>query len=319
MKPVWKPLLVTVAAGALAACSSGSGDDGTGRISVAVTDAPVDDATRVMVEFTGVELQPQDGERVVIDFEQPRQIDLLALTGANSDALIDDEVPAGPYNFMLLKVNAARQTMDSFIEFENGSFSLFVPSGAQQGLRLVSGFTVAAGGRTDFTVDFDLRKSIHRPQGPPGEGNDDFFLRPALRLVDNAEVGHLAGTVLEEIAGAETCSPAVYVYDGHDATPGDVCTDCENGEAENGDEVVDRPLTTTLVQFDDQDMVWEYEVGFLLAGPYTAALTCDSAADDPETDDTLVFVDQRNVDIVAGETAIMDFDTLPDDDEDEDE
>ncbi len=69
-------LLAMVAASAtLLACNSGSSGGSsssggeTGQVSLAVTDAPVDDAVEVVVRFTHVELQPADGDRVRIDFD----------------------------------------------------------------------------------------------------------------------------------------------------------------------------------------------------------------------------------------------------------
>lgn len=69
----------------LAACDSG-GDD-TGSVSVGVTDAPVDGATNVWVEFTGVTLKHKhEGKgEISFDFTTPRVIDLLALQGDASE------------------------------------------------------------------------------------------------------------------------------------------------------------------------------------------------------------------------------------------
>lgn len=54
----------------------GSGTEGsrtvTGLMSLAVTDAPIDKAKKVVIRFTHIELQPvDDGERVVIHFDDP--------------------------------------------------------------------------------------------------------------------------------------------------------------------------------------------------------------------------------------------------------
>jgi len=126
----------------LVACGGGGTTDsnnnlttqsGTGLMSLAVTDAPIDKAEKVVIRFTHVELQPvDDGERVVIYFDEPttdqelvgppegetetspevavqdvdseatqktvREIDLLTLQGENSEFLFEEvEVPAGNY------------------------------------------------------------------------------------------------------------------------------------------------------------------------------------------------------------------------------
>jgi hypothetical protein len=116
----------------LVACGGGGSTDGgsnlttqsgTGLMSLAVTDAPpIDRRQTRVVEFTHIELQPaDDGERVVICLDQdpaylldasggeascplpdePREIDLLALQGEESEFLFEGvEVPAGNYDWI---------------------------------------------------------------------------------------------------------------------------------------------------------------------------------------------------------------------------
>lgn len=277
----------------LSACN-GSGSD-TGSMSLAVTDAPIDNATQVVVQFDGVELKPADGKIESFDFSEPKQIDLLAQQGGNSATLLDGvEVPAGDYNWIRLKITAESGKTDSYIKFADGAtYPLYIPSGAQTGLKLVSGFTVPAGGSADFTIDFDLRKSVHLP----GSSGADYMLKPALRLVDNVEVGSISGTVSNSLATQQGCTPAVYVYSGADATPGDV-NDSDTGT---------QPITTAQVTMDDATGNYTYKAGFLTAGDYTAAFTCDAGQDDPSTVDTLNFTGTTNATVTANETTTVDF------------
>ncbi len=277
----------------------GGGDGGTGTLTLSVTDAPVDGASAVVVEFTGVELKPAGGERVVFDFDSPRQIDLLALQGGASTPLLDGvEVPAGDYNWIRLAVNAELDVLDSYVELGGGArISLFIPSGAETGLKLHSGFTVAQGGIADFTIDFDLRKSVHDPVGQP-----DFHLRPSLRLVDNLEVGSVSGTVSSELVTDAGCTNginhdmgnAVYIYAGAGATVDDV------GSA-------NEPLASAIVSLDPDTQEYRYEIGFVAAGSYTVAFTCQAADDDPVTDDAITFVGAADIGVTAGFDTIHDF------------
>lgn len=279
---------------ALTGC--GGDDDGWGTISLGVTDAPVDSASRVVVEFTGVELKFADGGIENFQFDSPRQIDLLALHGGGSELLLDDEqVPAGHYEWIRLSVNADQTGSTSFIEYDDGNiFPLFIPSGNQAGLRLVSGFDVPAGGSADFTIDFDLRRSIVRP---PGLG-PNHILRPALRLVDNSEIGSIAGTVDQALifpASGDECGPAVYVYEGTDVEPVEVTEDAG-------------PLTTALVELEDPTGEYRYRAGFIGAGEYTVAFTCEADVDDAASEDGITFVGgAANVTVVAGGEAVVDF------------
>lgn len=287
----------------LAACngaSSGGGTSGSGSMSLAVTDAPVDQANAVVVQFSGVALKPAIGEEIIFNFDAPRTIDLLRLQRGNSADLLDNQsVPAGRYESMRLLVNAQRNTADSYIVLADGSqHSLFIPSGSQAGLRLVSGFTVPLNGSASFTIDFDLRKSVVSPQAP----GSDFFLRPTLRIVDNGEVGNIAGTIDAATLGDVSCrdpdpaqnSNIVYVFAGADVAPDDV------------DGGIPDPVTTARAGADNNGL-FTYRAAFLPPGDYTIAFTCQAADDEPDREDALVFLGTRTVTVAVNTTTAADF------------
>lgn len=316
---VTRNLLAAACVISLAACGGGGGggDDGSssgqGQVSVGVTDAPVDGAERVVVEFTGIELKPKSGAPIEFNFTPPMQIDLLALQGDEFEPLlVAQQVPAGEYNWMRLKLNdndcaampPGADPSGSFIELSGGGIeALHVPSGSETGLKLVSGFTVAAGGLTEFTVDFDLRKSVVKPTG-----QSCHYLKPALRVVDNAMVGTIRGTVDAALLSDSGCSDAdpltgnaVYLFQNADVPPDDV-----DGTAPD-------PLTSALVNFNTASGEFEYEIGFVLAGPYTVALTCEADLDNPEVDDSAVvnFLQSGNVTVTADTVSTHDFAAAP--------
>ncbi len=308
---MYRILGITIVAAALAGCGSSSGD-GDGRFSLAVTDAPVDEAEEVVVTFTGVELQGGD-EPLSFTLDQPVALDLLTLQGDRSAFLVDGEpIPPGQYSHILLQVDALDQNCQnptgeeaSYVVIDGTRYPITVPSG---GLRINAPLTIAAGGQAAYTVDFDLRKSLAE-RGATGCYN----IRPtALRVVDNAEVGHLAGTVDQDLLSGESCAQAmepgqgsaVYVYSG-DVTPDDLDT--------SDDSNVD-PLVSALLEPvrdpDTQEVTgFSYNVGFLLTGSYTVALTCNAAADVSTEDnsDVVGFQQPGLVAISAGETSNYDF------------
>ena len=270
---------------------AGCGDPMYGTLNLAVTDAPVDGATAVVVTFDGVELQPMSGDRVSVVYDAPRQIDLLALQGGLAEPLLDGlTVPAGEYAWVRLMVGATRGSTESYIALDDGSIhSLYIPSGAESGLKLNGGMIVAAGGTADFTVDFDLRRSVHDPMG----GSSDYILRPTLRLVDDIQVGRITGTVDPLLLGP-ACSAAVYAYTGT-VTPDDV-----GGSGA-------QPISTAFVVTDATTGVSSYTLAFLPAGDYTVALTCMAAADAPSSDDAIVFNPVRQTSVSAGGTTTLDL------------
>ena len=289
----------------LGACGGDSSDDEEfGRMTLSITDSPVTDAEQVWVEFTGVEVKARDeGAPEVFDFDTPRQINLLALDGGGSEILLDDVLLlAGEYEWIRLKVNAGLDGSDSYVvTTSGGEVPIFIPSGNETGLKLVSGFTVGVGSIVDYTIDFDLRRSLTWASGL----GDVYTLKPALRLVDNLEVGVIAGTVGEPhrtLIAEGTCIPAVYVYTGAVDAPDDY------GSA------TAPPLASTAVKLDDITGDYGYRLAFVPAGSYTVALTCDADADMADTDeapDVVAFIDPQAVTVSAGVTATVNFPAGP--------
>ena len=291
----------------LGACSSSSSDNNndTGTLSLNITDAPVDGATEVVVQFSGVTLKPVGGEDIEFLFDDPatteietKTIDLLKLQGTLSQPLLESvEIPAGDYSQIRLHVNAEFDSvMDSFITLSGGGQEeLRVPSGSQNGLKLNTPFSVdASTSEAVYTIDFDLRKSIVNPVGQPGH-----FLKPSLRLVQNLDIGSISGTVAPALVTATECSGgnAVYVFAGSDATVDDIGSASE-------------PMTSALVKLDPVDG-YVYELGFMHAGEYTLAFTCQADQDfdigdvddlDGDANDNIVFFsDTINVTVEAGQ------------------
>ena len=298
-----KTLIIAGLALGLAACD-GSEPASSGSLNLNITDAPIDidKVERVVVEFSGVEIKPADGPAISFDFTEKCdadpalcQIDLLAYANGASVPLLDGEtVPSGQYNWLRLMVNAEPIVEDSYIDINGQRYELRIPSGAQTGLKLNRGFVVPAGGVADYTIDFDLRKSVHDPVGKP----EEYILRPTLRMVDNSKTGTLKGNVDASYFAGGDCSGAVYVFDGSVATPDD-----EDGEGIGGPD----PIASAMVA---DDGVYAYTVSFLQEGDYLIAFTCDALADDPAVDDdsgAVSFLGSTTVGINANDDTVYNF------------
>ena len=280
-------------------CGGGGGSAdasaGTGRLTLGITDAPVDDATAVVVKFTAIELKPEGGAAISIPLDPALSIDLLDLAGGSSrDLLVNREVPAGHYEWVRLLIEAQQNTPSSYIDISSGQrFPLFVPSGSESGLKLIRGFDVAVGSASNFTIDFDLRKSVI---APPGQA-PNYMLKPVLRIVDNLRVGMLQGTVAPALVPTG-CTPQVYVFAG----PGVVPDDLDAAVEPDVDPLVSAPVT-----LDTASGEYRFRVGFLEAGDYTVAFTCDGALDTPEGEETLVFAGTRTVTIAPNASTAITF------------
>ena len=290
-------------------CGNSESAANSGTLSLRVTDAVVDSAEHVYVEFGGLEIQAPDGSRITVFYCQdpadatktvvsstpctttpaPKQLDLLALTGGEAAYLLDHvTLPAGRYPWIRLMVNTAGTRDTYIVTTGGGEYELDIPSGAQTGLKLVRGFGVPAGGSADFTIDFDLRKSVRMT------GTADYSLRPTLRMADNAVAGAIAGSVDSALVPGG-CTPAVYIFAGAGATPDDI------------DGTPSEPITTAAVRLDATDGTYRYKAAFLEAGSYTVAYTCQAALDDPAADDALTFSGTSTVTVEARRVAVHDF------------
>lgn len=309
-------------AGALISACGGSGDSGnggggeaTGEVRFSMTDAPVDSVTQVHLTVTAVGLKPSDGPEEKEELDEPLVVDnLLDLQGTNAVELIPfTEVPAGRYNWLRLYVLAGDGNT-YVVEDGGGEVPLYVPGQQnnvekERHVQLVSGFVVPAGGQADFTLDVDLRRALTQP------ANQDYYLlRPAMRIVDNTEVGVIQGSVADALVSADNCTAdpntnkgnAVYLYQGAGATPGDIYED-DTGTALDDQNPVS---TANVVQ---QDSTYAYEFGFVPPGDYTVAFTCQGQDDDPSVnDDTgdnprVTFSAQADVTVEADSTATADL------------
>lgn len=277
-------------AAALSACGGGGGS-GSGALTLGVTDAPIDDADRVVVNVSGIELQTRGGERLSFPYGDPtvpdsQQIDLLALQGGVRKLLLDGtQVPAGDYAWMRLQLVPGSQE-GYVLDKTGGQHPLRIPSGAESGLKLNTPFSIAEGSSNDYTLDFDLRRSVSAATG------GEYRLRPTLRLVRTEATATVSGQVAGTLLSGAQCgtAAAVYAFEGAGVTPDDI-----DGNAPD-------PVASAAV---GQDAT--YTLAFLPAGTYTLAFTCQADADQPEQDDAIVFDKALEVSLAAGEDLSQDF------------
>ena len=295
----WMRTLIRQAlySGFVASCNGGQFMDGgdTGRLSLLVTDAPVDDASEVVVDFAGIELEPEDGDPVRLDIEPDRAVDLLALRGGATLAILSNRsVPAGRYERVRLIVNARPDVQDdSFIQLVTGErFPLVIQDGDEAGLTVNVPFTVDGDGRVDLVADFDLRRSVI---APPGGLGPNYFFRPALRIVDSREAGAIAGEI-DPLRVHAACTPFVYVFEGTAVQPDDM--DFAAGV---------EPFTSVAATPDGVSGRFAYRISFLEPGEYTVSFTCDGEVDNPDVNDLVRFEATANATVDADQTTIVDF------------
>ncbi|MGJ8668455.1 MAG: DUF4382 domain-containing protein [Oceanococcus sp.] len=287
----------------LAACGSTADISGTGFATFGITDAPVDDAERVVIEIAEIILLKED-EQVSLTAGLPRQIDLLSLQGGLQDILIDEAaIPVGEYSEIRLKLNAVASNCrnlsppyPSFITVDGVDYPLAAPSSASSGVKVKGDVSIASGEVSKFVIDFDLRKSIAQRSG-----GSCYNLKPVLRLVEQDDAGVIFGQVDAALLQDSSCTSdpqsgagaAVYVFSGGGVDPVDI----------QGTE--DDPVTTASLQVTDDG--FEYTAAFLPPGEYTAALSCQAGDDRIDAADAIAFAQSSVVSVGSGSQSQVDF------------
>jgi hypothetical protein len=317
-----KLLAIIVPAVLLTACGGGDNGGLSSSFSLAVSDAPVDDLSEVVICFNQVELKGNGSDLVFTVGEEQGTIaandkclddndnvipntvglDLLKYAGSDSISLVENvSIPAGSYSQLRLIMSDGSYGIDAI----NGDkIDVSVPSNELK----LDGFNASLGGAVDFTLEFDLRHAMTNPVGQTG-----YFLKPrGVRLVDNSQANHITGSVTAALLSDIQCnlSPGVngdavatvYLYQGSDLARellGDNYSPVDGSDSNNGEI---SPYASTSVTLDDEQN-YHYEIGFVTAGDYTIALSCD-IDDDPETDDNISFIEAQNVSVTADNMAI---------------
>lgn len=299
----WKSIASLAAAALVSACGGGS-SPATGRLTVSLTDAPVDNADQVVISVSGVAFKPGGSAPELVEDFTPRSIDLLQYQNGQTAILLQDTpMDPGRYQWLRLIINTEPNVRDSYIVVDGQGCELNVPSGAETGLKMHRPIDVPAGGSLALTVDFDLHQSIHAPPGQAsGACTTGYVLRPTLRLVNDANVGAIDGTVsFESGAVPLECTPNVYLYEGTVTLD-----DIEDATAVSPE--VD-PLAVVHVDIPDGSTTGTYRAAFIPAGNYTAAFTCD---EDTSADETLAFAPPDGVPVTVQNNLIFTVDfTVP--------
>lgn len=293
-------LIALLAAAALFSACGGGGSPAGSTVDVRLTDMPVDDADEVVISIRGVAFKPEGSAPEIVEDFTPRSIDLLQYQNGQTTILLDDmPMDAGRYQWLRLIVDTEPNVRDSYIVLDGQECELNVPSGTESGLKMHRPIEVPVAGSLALTVDFDLRKSIHAPPGLASDAcTTGYQLRPTLRLVNDASVGAIDGTVSFESGTVPLdCKPKVYLYEGS------VSPDDEETETAVLPDV--DAYSVIGVDLPEGSVTGTYRAAFIPAGDYTAAFTCD---DDTDADETLGFAPPEGAPVTVSNNVITTID-----------
>jgi len=200
--------VITFASLFFTACNNdGSDSPQTSTMRVRLTDAPGDykevniDVRDILIKDSST---PDDQGWVSIGNLPPegKIYDLLTLTGGVSALLADEVVPSG----YLGQVRLLLGDKNTVVLKDGTSLPLKTPSAQQSGLKLNVNQTLMAGVTYDFTLDFNVARSIVVQAGSSGNYN----LHPVIKVSTNVTSGIIKGTVTN-IAVAKQVEASVVV------------------------------------------------------------------------------------------------------------
>jgi len=168
--------------------SAPSGTSGSqGTLNLRITDSPFGRAKAVLVTFSEVSMH-RNGDWIRVPFADgstTRTCDIKKLENNAQDLLGTGPLQAGDYTMVRLHVQSAKVFLDnaavsptpcaSSITEPAGAVSLAtIPSGE---VKLNGTFSVAAGGATTITLDFDGESSFSQT------GNGSYMMNPVVRII----------------------------------------------------------------------------------------------------------------------------------------
>ncbi|MBL4724355.1 MAG: DUF4382 domain-containing protein [Lutibacter sp.] len=169
-------------------------DNTTSRIQLKLVDAPDDNYLEVWVEIIDVQYNRNDDNSGWLSFDgYPKEtgdmVDLTSLIAGSSHILTDQEIESG----MLSKIRLVLGDNNYLvIEGVDENVYLKTPSAQQSGLKLNLNTEIIAGYSYDFTLDWDVQKSIVKA-GNSGNYN----LKPVIHVMAEANSGTIFGRIAD--------------------------------------------------------------------------------------------------------------------------
>jgi len=297
----------------LAGCGGGGGspDSGSGIV-LNITDAPVidEDIAEVWVRFTQVIVHPSDGSPdVVVDVVNDegdawRDIELKSLVDGKTMLLGEVPLEAKSYSWIRLVIDPLFTRIKETGQDPEIYTRLDCSSCDESHLKLNRSFTIGDTGWINFTIDFNLQKSLtlQLPHSVKPRPDYAYKLRPTLRILETELAStFIWGSVTDTRAfPADPADPTgckVYTYESDvppllpviplPVIPDDICVDVGCPVANN-----QRPWDTVAVT--NNGGTFEYSTGFLYPdSTYVIALVCE--ADDNDFDESLVYMSVTEV------------------------
>ena len=203
----------------LFACNDGGSgsSDGTGTVSVSLTDSTTDEYLAVYVTVADIQIRKNDNEDSSDDFNwkpleteideplQNRTYNLLKLVNGVTEAIGSNDFSEGIYHQIRLIIGDTPELDNNllgdphpfanYLILNDGSNTieqLKIPSGFQTGIKLVHPFRVLDGETKELVLDFDAGRSVVKA-GNSGK----YILKPTIRVFETTDKIDVYGEVTD--------------------------------------------------------------------------------------------------------------------------
>lgn len=277
--------------------STGS-SNANGKLSIGITDAPVDDANSVVIEVDRITLSRSGRDNIVIDKftssdlnindAETFSINLLQYQEGNQAIVVSDfELAAGNYSDMVLTI-LDDNSNQSYVEEKTGSRrALKIPSNTLS----LGAFSIEGNESQTWTIDINLRQSLTYQSS-----NTEYrLIAQGLRLQNNQGDRSISGSV--DSALFDNASPcdqkqeptagnSVYLYLGTNLNRSNLADsfDRDNSNATVPANAIAPYAIAAVKQNGNQ---WRYSFNFLPPQQYTLVFSCNAGDDDPQNYDDI--------------------------------
>jgi hypothetical protein len=273
-------------------CNSNSNEPDPASLTLALSDQALEQLKEVVITIDRVTFVRSGGDNVVVDtFTIPGlgleeadtfQLDLLDYLGRNTLTIITGlEMDVGSYSSIQFELLDADINFSYALESDDVLKEINVAAE----VLTVPGFSLSSGSES-YVVDFNLAQALQYRRL-----EDDYLLASdGIRVEDTTTAARLSGSVDSSLFNSvfpcdEKEEPEsdnrIYIYSGISLADGALADVYTGDSSTTVPAAAVAPFAVASLYDDPVLGGWQYIFGFLPAGSYTLAMSCNAVDDDP--------------------------------------
>lgn len=274
-------------------CNNDDDNKNPALLTLGFSDSIPEDLKEVFIEVDSITFQRTGSKDVVVDtFTIPEQnitnaetfsVDLLNYPGfAQLKVLTDFQISPATYSAVIIKIIANGINSSYVLEANDTAKAITIGNGngnlSLDGMRLSSGIQA-------YTVEFSLAQALQlQPDGRY------LLTTDGIRIENNTTDARLSGSIEKSLFSttticAEKSDPEVgnrvYLYEGNSFSTNDLLADVFTSDSNPvPPPIAVAPFAVASLSKVPSTGNWVYAFGYVPAGDYTMAFSCNTATDD---------------------------------------